>query len=399
MKKKLLCSIAAASMIYSGHSLAQNAAGTQSGTNACDRLAGYMQENRDRELGFDERQLNAWRNAGDTERCDGILRQIDAQARTGDDGRIVVEQAAPQIRIDQSEPRIVVRQSQPDVNVTQGQPEILVRQPAPQVTVSIPQPEIIVRMPESEVAVSQNRPQVSVSQPEPDVAVVQPEQQARVLMEQDEQPQVQLQQPGEPNVQVSSAGEPNVRYEAEDPQVRIQREQGEPTVRYERAADAGAAGAEGVDRRQTAQRPGLASEDAARRTEQAFSDADRRNAGQAAGETTGAVGDASTRMISLDDLEGMDVVNARGVQLGDVENVVIDPGDGRQLAVIAHGGFLGLGEKKVALPLENMVMTGERLVIRGVTEDEIRAMPAFDDGDRTYRALGAGQQAEVEISG
>ena len=69
----------------------------------------------------------------------------------------------------------------------------------------------------------------------------------------------------------------------------------------------------------------------------------------------------------------MNVWNGRGERLGDVDEVVAI--DGKPYVIVAHGGFLGIGENKVAFPLERFVLSGDNnLVIRGVTEQDIEAM-------------------------
>lgn len=49
---------------------------------------------------------------------------------------------------------------------------------------------------------------------------------------------------------------------------------------------------------------------------------------------------------------GSKVVNPEGEFLGKIEDLVIDAGEGRVTAVILSvGGFLGIGEKLIAIPL------------------------------------------------
>ena len=55
--------------------------------------------------------------------------------------------------------------------------------------------------------------------------------------------------------------------------------------------------------------------------------------------------------------------------------------------VVAHGGFLGIGEDRVAFPLERFWMRGDRLVIRGVTENDIEAMDDYRDQVRNYQRV------------
>jgi hypothetical protein len=90
----------------------------------------------------------------------------------------------------------------------------------------------------------------------------------------------------------------------------------------------------------------------------------------------------------------MDLYNAQGNELGDVERVVQGQ-DGKQFIVIGAGGFLGIGERNVAIPTDRVAMQGDRLVIQGMTEDQIKAMPPFDANNRSFRQLEANQQIQI----
>ncbi|HUG60338.1 MAG TPA: PRC-barrel domain-containing protein [Methylomirabilota bacterium] len=348
-------------------------------------------------------------------------RQTAQQDGQQQGGEIVVEQTAPSVRIDQPEPEITVRQTAPDVSVSQGQPEIIVRQPAPQVTVHIPQPEITVRMPQPEVAVSQQPPQVEVSQQDPQVRIEQPEEQARVMMEQNEPATVQIQRPQEQaRVQLQDSGQPLVRYEAEEAQVRIQRDEGQPTVQIEPLpgqdqASAGGQQQQGQDQ-QTAARVQQDGE-ALQEQETGSTAADQQQTGQqlATGEQqpvdqqqTAAVTQQETepmqatgnlQRISADELIGMPLMNAQGDQLGEVEDLVLSTEENRTFAVIEHGGFLGLGEKKIVLPLDNLQVMEDAVIVQGMTDQDIEALPEYEEDENAYRALEAGEQAEIRFGG
>jgi sporulation protein YlmC with PRC-barrel domain len=106
----------------------------------------------------------------------------------------------------------------------------------------------------------------------------------------------------------------------------------------------------------------------------------------AAGAAT--AGRANTRAMAASQLVDMDVYNLRGEQLGDVKRVMM--GSGNQLyIIIGHGGFLGLGEKEILLPMERVQLRDDRLVVQGIDDDSIRRMPAFNAGT-------AGGYREVE---
>jgi sporulation protein YlmC with PRC-barrel domain len=84
-------------------------------------------------------------------------------------------------------------------------------------------------------------------------------------------------------------------------------------------------------------------------------------------------------------LIGADVENPQGEDLGDIEDVVIDSQTGRiAYAVLAFGGFLGLGEKYHAIPFAALTPApGERpgdreRYLLNVDQERLRNAPSFD---------------------
>jgi hypothetical protein len=176
-----------------------------------------------------------------------------------------------------------------------------------------------------------------------------------------------------PDVRVQEAqGQPQVHYERAEPKVVVNQAQGQPEVRVEQAGRDQA----GADR--------------------GAPPAPQANASQATG---AAAGQAGGQPVPVSRLLDMRVTNAKGDTLGDVEHVLAGGADGKPRVVIGHGGFLGLGEKQVALPLDSMVLDGDRLVMRGLSDDQIRAMPAWDGKGHGYRDLDRDQTLEVARSG
>lgn len=292
------------------------------------------------------------------------------QAGQREGTNITVQQPAPAIRVEQASPQITVQQAQPQVSVRQAQPEILVRQPAPTVTVDIPQPEIIVRMPQPEVNVAQAQPQVDVRQAQPNVQVVQPAQpQVQVTPA---QPQVNVQQQAnaQPNVQVQQAeGQANVRYERAEPKVTVNQPQGQPNVRIEQQGEPGQPA-------QAAQQPSR---------QQAAATA---GAVPAAGAATGA-----GRAFNVTELEDMDIYTAQGTKLGDVDDVLIGP-DNKVFVVMEYGGFLGIGQRKATMAVDQLTFRDNRLYTN-MTEAQLRALPPFERVGQGYRAAETAFRTEV----
>lgn len=84
--------------------------------------------------------------------------------------------------------------------------------------------------------------------------------------------------------------------------------------------------------------------------------------------------------LSASTLRKTNVVNTQGEDLGTIEDLMLDPQAGRvEYAVLDFGGFLGIGDKLFAVPLEAFEVdrTNERLVLN-VTKDRLESAPGFD---------------------
>ena len=79
---------------------------------------------------------------------------------------------------------------------------------------------------------------------------------------------------------------------------------------------------------------------------------------------------------------GADVRNMENEDLGEIEDVVMDPKTGdMSYAILAHGGFLGVGEKQIAVPWQQLKVTdsGDTPVfVLNVSEDVLDDAPSFD---------------------
>ena len=249
---------------------------------------------------------------------------------------------AAQITVQPATPQVTVQQPRPQVTVNQGQPEITVHQPAPTVTVDIPQPVITIRMPKPDVNVSMAQPQVQITQAKPDVQVNQAPQ-AQINVQ-------QTSQPAQVNVSDDKV-QPKVNFTSEQAMVVVNQAKGEPQVKVEQTAAANANPLVVV--------PVVGA--------------------------TGAIA-PGTGPMPASRLLRMNVVNANNNTLGDVEHVMMGAGN-KPYVVIGHGGFLGMGEKQVALPLANMMVRDGKLIMQGMTDDQIKAMPAWDAKNKDYNEV------------
>ena len=62
--------------------------------------------------------------------------------------------------------------------------------------------------------------------------------------------------------------------------------------------------------------------------------------------------------------------------LGTVQQVV-RYSDGTLAVVIAFGGFLGLGTRPIAVPVDAMVLLGQAMEVVAYTPDQLRQFPTF----------------------
>ena len=87
--------------------------------------------------------------------------------------------------------------------------------------------------------------------------------------------------------------------------------------------------------------------------------------------------------LSTSTLTGTDVRNRQGENLGDIKDFVLDIETGRVLyAVLDFGGFLGIGDKYFAVPLEafRADTQSEKLVL-DVDKARLENAPGFDKND------------------
>lgn len=98
-------------------------------------------------------------------------------------------------------------------------------------------------------------------------------------------------------------------------------------------------------------------------------------------------------------LIGADVKSANNEKIGDVSEVLVST-DGRINAIVVSvGGFLGMGDRKVALPWEQLRFSSEGndlIVMASATKESLKEMPEYRDPPR---ACGSGERAAPRAEG
>jgi sporulation protein YlmC with PRC-barrel domain len=103
-------------------------------------------------------------------------------------------------------------------------------------------------------------------------------------------------------------------------------------------------------------------------------------------ETPSQQSQMDTNILRVSEVIGTTVENTQGDNLGDIHDVVVDPSDSSiAYAVLAAGGFLGLGEKYFAIPWRAFQMVTddddktevERMIL-DADKDRMQNAPGFD---------------------
>ncbi|WP_048707841.1 PRC-barrel domain-containing protein [Microvirga massiliensis] len=377
----------------------------------CDSLIAYLKQSPDPEKRVTLEQARAWRQELAPDPCrenlDRLTRAEESATKTDMAGlnsrtpngpagapkpappqtaamQTVPRDSAQQPVAEAAPPQVFVQQKQPNVTIRQKRPEIIVRQAPPIITVQQPQPEIIVRMPEPDVNIAMVQPQIEVRMAQPQVQIVPPQTQAQPNFEVDRQkPDVRFERTGEPEIIYQPAeGEPKIRFESAD------------AVTAENTGSPSGNSAAQQDAPLQAPRTNLTQQGA-----QASLNSDFRSAVLATPANgppqTGAIPGSVQQSLKISDLEARKVYGAGGAELGPITKVVSGPQD-RRFLIVGYGGFLGLGRKSIAIPLDQIALRQDRLVASEVTDDSVKAMPEFKDG-RGYRELDVDEAAVVPV--
>lgn len=77
---------------------------------------------------------------------------------------------------------------------------------------------------------------------------------------------------------------------------------------------------------------------------------------------------------------GEDVTNGKGETVGSVDDLIVSQGDQVLYAVLSVGGFLGIGDKLVAVPFEELKIGAkdvDGLVMYDTTKEKLKTQPDF----------------------
>ena len=77
------------------------------------------------------------------------------------------------------------------------------------------------------------------------------------------------------------------------------------------------------------------------------------------------------------DIIGKAVYNDNNEKIGDVNDMIFSRNNSASFVVIGVGGFLGMGEHDVAVPLSRIKHDNDKLILAGATKEALKKMPEF----------------------
>lgn len=87
--------------------------------------------------------------------------------------------------------------------------------------------------------------------------------------------------------------------------------------------------------------------------------------------------------MTAEELKGKTVLTLTGEEIGEIDDVGMSASQQARVATVEVGGFLGISEKTIAIPLSDLQAsgTGDDSVKTSMTRTSIEAQPEFDESD------------------
>jgi sporulation protein YlmC with PRC-barrel domain len=73
-----------------------------------------------------------------------------------------------------------------------------------------------------------------------------------------------------------------------------------------------------------------------------------------------------------------DVYNDKGEKIGKIDDLVVAPDGTLSIAVINVGGFLGIGDHRIAVPVRQFEHIAPKAVLPNANKDQLKALPKFE---------------------
>ena len=77
-------------------------------------------------------------------------------------------------------------------------------------------------------------------------------------------------------------------------------------------------------------------------------------------------------------LIGYKILNEEDELVGTVDDLIVATDGTVTLAILSVGGFLGIGDKKIAVPAELFRAQGNKITLPGATKQRVKELPEFN---------------------
>jgi sporulation protein YlmC with PRC-barrel domain len=77
------------------------------------------------------------------------------------------------------------------------------------------------------------------------------------------------------------------------------------------------------------------------------------------------------------DILDKDVYNEANEKVGTISDIIVTPVKAMSYAIVGTGGFLGIAEHDVVIPVSQLTIKDKRVMLPGATKEAVKAMPAF----------------------
>ena len=75
---------------------------------------------------------------------------------------------------------------------------------------------------------------------------------------------------------------------------------------------------------------------------------------------------------------GENVYNDTGDKVGEINDLIVTPHKALSYAIVGVGGFLGVGEHEIAVPVGKLKQEKGKIVLPGATKEVLKAAPKFE---------------------
>src|SRR6202040_2581279 len=88
--------------------------------------------------------------------------------------------------------------------------------------------------------------------------------------------------------------------------------------------------------------------------------------------------DVSTGWSTKRQILGQPIFNDKDERVGSIDDIIVAPDKAVSYAIVNAGGFIGLTKHDVAIPVSQLKLVANKLVLAGATKEALKASPPFE---------------------